>query len=87
LFLDELSLYRKDALESLRAPLEDGVVRIARSAGVIVFPCRFSLVAAMNPCLCGYLGDARLEADPFSEFRKNLTTSESTLRRFITSRS
>jgi magnesium chelatase family protein len=59
LFLDELSLYRKDALESLRAPLEDGVVRIARSAGVIAFPCRFSLVGAMNPCPCGYLGDAR----------------------------
>jgi magnesium chelatase family protein len=59
LFLDELSLYRKDALESLRAPLEDGVVRLARSAGVIAFPCRFSLVGAMNPCPCGYLGDAR----------------------------
>jgi magnesium chelatase family protein len=59
LFLDELSLYRKDALEALRAPLEDGVVRIARSAGVIAFPCRFALVGAMNPCPCGYLGDAR----------------------------
>jgi hypothetical protein len=51
--LDELPLYRKDALEALRAPLEDGVVRIARSAGVIAFPCRFSLVGAMNPCSCG----------------------------------
>jgi magnesium chelatase family protein len=59
LFLDEMSLYRKDALEALRAPLEDGVVRLARSGGVIAFPCRFSLVGAMNPCPCGYLGDAR----------------------------
>jgi magnesium chelatase family protein len=59
LFLDELSLYRKEALESLRAPLEDGVVRIARSAGTVRFPCRFALVGALNPCPCGYLGDAR----------------------------
>jgi magnesium chelatase family protein len=59
LFLDELSLYRKDVLEALRAPLEDGAVRIARSGGVVVYPCRFALVGAMNPCPCGYLGDAR----------------------------
>jgi magnesium chelatase family protein len=57
LFLDELSLYRRDVLESLRGPLEDGVVRIARSGGVIAFPCKISLVAAMNPCPCGYLED------------------------------
>jgi magnesium chelatase family protein len=57
LFLDEISLYRRDVLESLRGPLEDGVVRIARSGGVISFPCRFSLVAAMNPCPCGFRGD------------------------------
>ena len=54
LFMDELPLFRRDALESLRAPLEDGVVRIARSGGVVTFPCRFSLVAAMNPCPCGH---------------------------------
>ena len=59
LFLDELSLYRRDVLEALRGPLEDGVVTIARSGGAISFPCRFSLVAAMNPCPCGYLGDIR----------------------------
>ena len=59
LFLDELTLYRRDALEALRGPLEDGVVWIARSGGAISFPCRFSLVAAMNPCPCGYLGDVR----------------------------
>ncbi|MGH2788020.1 MAG: YifB family Mg chelatase-like AAA ATPase [Actinomycetota bacterium] len=57
LFLDELTLYRRDVLESLRAPLEEGCVRIARSGGVIRFPSRFSLVAAMNPCPCGYSGD------------------------------
>jgi magnesium chelatase family protein len=57
LFLDELALYRREVLESLRAPLEEGIVRIARSGGVISYPCRFSLVAAMNPCPCGYSGD------------------------------
>ncbi|HEX2049564.1 MAG TPA: YifB family Mg chelatase-like AAA ATPase [Actinomycetota bacterium] len=59
LFLDELTLYRREALDALRAPLEEGVVRIARSGGVISYPCRFSLVGAMNPCPCGYLDDAR----------------------------
>ena len=57
LFLDEIALYRRDVLESLRGPVEDGVVRIARSGGVITYPCRFSLVAAMNPCPCGHSGD------------------------------
>lgn len=57
LFLDEMPMFRKDALEALRAPLEDGRVRIARRGGVVSFPCRFSLVAAMNPCPCGYSGD------------------------------
>jgi len=57
LFLDELGLYRPTVLDSLRAPLEDGTVRIARSGGSIAYPCRFALIAAMNPCPCGYLGD------------------------------
>lgn len=57
LFMDELSLYRRDVLDSLRAPIEEGSVRIARSLGAAKFPCRFTLVAAMNPCPCGYLGD------------------------------
>jgi magnesium chelatase family protein len=59
LFLDELPLYRREVLESLRGPLEDGLVRVARSGGTVTFPCRFSLVAAMNPCGCGFLGHPR----------------------------
>jgi magnesium chelatase family protein len=63
LFLDELPLFRRDVLESLRAPLEDGVVRVARSGGLVSFPCRFSLVAAMNPCPCGYRDDPERACD------------------------
>jgi magnesium chelatase family protein len=59
LFLDELPLYRGEVLESLRVPLESGRVRIARSAGAVTYPSRFSLIAAMNPCPCGFTGDDR----------------------------
>jgi magnesium chelatase family protein len=57
LFLDELPEYRRDVLEALREPLETGSVSIARAAWQGVFPARFQLVAAMNPCPCGYAGD------------------------------
>lgn len=56
LFLDELSLFRKEILESLRAPLEEGIVRLARAAGVVHYPAEFCFVAATNPCPCGYSG-------------------------------
>jgi magnesium chelatase family protein len=59
LFLDELPEFRRDALEALREPLEDGVVSVARVAGARTFPARFLLVAAMNPCPCGHRGDPR----------------------------
>jgi magnesium chelatase family protein len=59
LFLDELPEFRRDALEALREPLEDGVVSVARVAGARTFPARFLLVGAMNPCPCGFRGDPR----------------------------
>ncbi len=57
LFLDELPEYPRSVLEALRQPLEDGIVTVSRAAGSITFPAQFLLVAAQNPCPCGYLSD------------------------------
>jgi magnesium chelatase family protein len=61
LFLDEMPEFDRRVLEVLRQPLEEGRVTIARAARTVVFPARFVLVAAMNPCPCGFLGDERRE--------------------------
>ena len=59
LFLDELPEFRRDTLEALRQPLEEGTVSVVRARARLQFPARFSLLAAMNPCPCGHLGDPR----------------------------
>ena len=59
LFLDEMPEFDRRVLEVLRQPLEEGIVTVARAARTAVFPARFVLVAAMNPCPCGYYGDDR----------------------------
>jgi magnesium chelatase family protein len=61
LFLDELPEFPRSTLEALRQPLEDGVVTVSREAGSSQFPARFMLVAAANPCPCGFLGDPKRE--------------------------
>jgi len=61
LFLDELPEFQRSILENLRQPLEDGIIHISRVSHSLKFPAKFILVGAMNPCPCGYYGDAEKE--------------------------
>ncbi|MCG8433172.1 MAG: ATP-binding protein, partial [Gammaproteobacteria bacterium] len=77
LFLDELPEYDRRVLEVLREPLESGKIVISRAARQAEFPARFQLVAAMNPCSCGYFGDesgrCRCTADQVQRYRARLS--------------
>ncbi len=77
LFLDELPEFPRRALEAMREPLENGTVTIARSNHRVQYPCEFQLVAAMNPCPCGYLGDGsdrcRCSSSRLESYRSRLS--------------
>jgi magnesium chelatase family protein len=77
LFLDELPEFRRQTLEVMRQPLEDGHVTISRAAGSLTFPSRFMLVAAMNPCPCGYYGDpkrhCRCSSNQIEKYRQKIS--------------
>jgi magnesium chelatase family protein len=77
LFLDELTEFRRDAVESLRQPLEDGQIVVTRTGGSVAFPARFTLVAAANPCPCGFRGDpvrvCRCRDDQVQRYRHKLS--------------
>jgi magnesium chelatase family protein len=77
LFLDELPEFRRSTLEVMRQPLEDGKVTISRAAGTLTFPSDFMLVAAMNPCACGYFGDpkrdCRCSPNEVQKYRKRIS--------------
>lgn len=73
LFLDELPEFSRGALEALRQPLEDGFVTVARASKTLRFPARFTLLAAMNPCPCGFLTDRR----------RKCTCTSSSIQRYV----
>jgi magnesium chelatase family protein len=77
LFLDELGEFPVAALESLRQPLEEGVIRVSRAGGTVTFPANFLLVGAMNPCPCGegvYEGSCRCSAATKARYRRRIST-------------
>ncbi len=71
LFLDELPEFRRDALETLRQPLEDGFITITRVTGSVVYPASVMMVASLNPCPCGYFGSGIKECTCSETKRKN----------------
>lgn len=77
LFLDELPEFQRQVLEVLREPLESGEIWISRASGQVQFPARFQLIAAMNPCPCGYLGeenrDCRCTPDQIQRYRQKIS--------------
>jgi magnesium chelatase family protein len=77
LFLDELPEFPRNALEALREPLESGVVVLARLKRTCEFPAKFQLIAAMNPCPCGYVGDprgrCRCTCDQIARYRNRIS--------------
>ena len=73
LFLDELPEFKRSALEVLRQPIEDGTITISRSTQNCTYPCSIMVIAAMNPCPCGYFGDPK----------HHCTCSEVTIRRYL----
>ncbi|MDY6833475.1 MAG: YifB family Mg chelatase-like AAA ATPase [Chloroflexota bacterium] len=77
LFLDELAEFDRSALEALRQPLEDKIVTISRAQGSVTFPANFTLVAAMNPCPCGYHSDdtrvCRCSSGEISRYQKKIS--------------
>lgn len=77
LFLDEFPEFPRHVLESLRQPIEDGIVTISRAVGTVTYPAKFVLIAASNPCPCGYLGDrvknCRCLPGQISQYKKRIS--------------
>ncbi len=73
LFLDELPEFRRDALEALRGPMEDGVLVIARAIGSVAYPCRTAVIAAMNPCPCGGAAGCTCTAERRQAYRRRVS--------------